>query len=82
MVGIPIFIDDMMKRYAGNTRKPPIAKSPTSISVARAETWSTAPAEWDGLALPDSPPDSALFVDHVDVSVFPLRKHPQLVREL
>ncbi|MGB6220474.1 YqjF family protein [Haloferula sp.] len=48
--------------------------SPYQLSPAHCDTWSTAPAGWDGLPLPDSPPDSTLYVDHVDVTIFPLRK--------
>lgn len=49
--------------------------NPYQLSPAKCETWSTAPAAWDGLHLPESPPDSALYVDHVDVSVFHLKNH-------
>jgi len=48
---------------------------PYLLSPAKCDAWSTAPALWDGLTCPTSPPDTALFVEHVDVSIFPLRKH-------
>lgn len=48
--------------------------SPYQLSPANCEAWSTAPAGWDGISLPDSPPASALYVEHVDVAIFPLRK--------
>ena len=56
--------------FTGRVHHAPYQLAPTTCNQ-----WSTAPAEWDGFRLPASPPDSALFVDHIDVSVFPLRKH-------
>ncbi|MEP4079747.1 YqjF family protein [Haloferula sp.] len=48
--------------------------TPYQLAPAKCDQWSTAPASWDGFELPSSPADSALFVDHVDVSVFALAK--------
>lgn len=47
--------------------------APYLLAPAACDEWSTLPAAWDGLSLPDTPPDSALYVEGVDVSVFPLR---------
>ncbi|MEM1085273.1 MAG: DUF2071 domain-containing protein [Verrucomicrobiota bacterium] len=47
---------------------------PYQLAPAACPAWSTAPSEWDDLPLPASAPDSALFVDHVDVSIFPLKR--------
>lgn len=47
---------------------------PYRLAPADCPEWSAAPALWDGLTLPSSPPDSALVAEPVDVSVFPLRR--------
>ena len=49
--------------------------SPYRLAPADCPEWSALPAAWDGIPLPDRPPDSARYVEHVDVSVFPLRPH-------
>lgn len=54
--------------HTGRVHHPPYQLQP-----ARCERWSTLPIHWDGIDLPESPPESALFSEHVDVSVFPLR---------
>ena len=48
--------------------------APYQLAPAQCEEWSTLPAAWDGLPPPVFPPPSALWVDHVDVSVYPLRR--------
>jgi uncharacterized protein YqjF (DUF2071 family) len=48
--------------------------APYQLAPARCDDWSTVPALWDGLPSPSGPPDSALWVDHVDVEVFPPRR--------
>ncbi|GAA5483455.1 hypothetical protein Hsar01_02688 [Haloferula sargassicola] len=53
--------------------------SPYLLEPARCGTWSPLPAVWDGIELPDRPPDSSLYVDHVDVSVFSLQTLPTCV---
>jgi uncharacterized protein YqjF (DUF2071 family) len=47
---------------------------PYQLAPAQCEEWSTLPAAWDGLPQPAFPAPSALWVDHVDVSVYPLRR--------
>ncbi len=47
---------------------------PYQLAPAECEEWSTLPAAWDGLPQPTLPPQSALWVDHVDVNVYPLRR--------
>lgn len=42
------------------------------LQEARCEEWSSLPAEWNALPVSSIPPESALFVDHIDVSIFPL----------
>lgn len=46
---------------------------PYLLAPADCPEWSNAPATWDGIDLPDTPPDSALVAAPVDVAVFPLR---------
>ncbi len=46
---------------------------PYRLAAADCPAWSAAPATWDGLDLPGTPPDSALVAEPVDVAVFPLR---------
>ena len=46
---------------------------PYRLRPAVCDRWSVEPARWNGLEIPHRAPDSALFVDHVDVSIFPLR---------
>lgn len=48
--------------------------SPYPLAPARCATWSGLPAAWNGLPVPGGPPESALWVDHVDVEIFPLRR--------
>jgi uncharacterized protein YqjF (DUF2071 family) len=48
--------------------------APYHLAPARCDSWSGVPAEWDGFSSFSGPAESALFVDHVDVSVFPLKK--------
>lgn len=47
--------------------------SPYRWTPADCRTWSTLPVKWDGLPEPQGSPESILWVDHVDVHVFPLR---------
>jgi len=47
--------------------------SPYQLAAVECSKWSRLPATWNGISLPDTPPDSALWADPVDVSVFPLR---------
>ncbi len=47
---------------------------PYHLAPAECPGWSAAPATWDGIDLPDTPPESALVATPVDVSVFPLRR--------
>ena len=54
--------------YQGRVNHPPYQWAP-----AVCEKWSTLPVKWDGLPEPSGPPESVLWVDHVDVDVFPLR---------
>lgn len=55
--------------YQGRVSHPPYQWTP-----ATSEKWSTLPVKWDGLPEPSGPAESILWVDHVDVEVFPL--HP------
>lgn len=48
--------------------------APYQLAPAAVDEWSTLPAAWDGLPVPSFPPPSALWVDHVDVGVYPLRR--------
>lgn len=54
--------------HTGRVHHPPYQLQP-----ARCERWSTLPIHWNLIDLPDAPPESALFAEHVDVSVFPLQ---------
>ena len=47
---------------------------PYQLARAECEEWSTLPAAWDGLPQPAFPAPSALWVEHVDVKVYPLRR--------
>ena len=67
---------------AGSLRYGRVHHSPYQLAPASCDTWSTLPAQWDGVTLPDDPPDSAIWADPVDVSVFPLRDHPGISRIL
>jgi len=55
--------------YSGKVHHPPYRWAP-----AKCEKWSTLPVRWNGLPEPHEPPESALWVDHVDVHIFPLRR--------
>ena len=59
---------------SGNLFEGRVHHAPYQLAPARCEEWSTLPAAWDGLPAPAFPPPSALWVDHVDVSVYPLRR--------
>jgi hypothetical protein len=48
--------------------------APYQLAPADCSEWSTLPAVWNGLPAISFPPQSALWVDHVDVNVFPLRR--------
>lgn len=54
--------------FTGRVHHPPYLLAP-----AACDEWSTLPAAWNELPAPIGPPPSALWVDHVDVSVHPLR---------
>ena len=47
--------------------------APYLLSPAVCDAWSTLPARWDQLPAPIEPPESVLWVDRVDVRVYPLR---------
>jgi uncharacterized protein YqjF (DUF2071 family) len=47
--------------------------APYQLSSAQCPEWSTAPATWSGLHLPETPPDSTLVSAPVDVRIHPLR---------
>ncbi len=53
--------------HRGRVHHPPYPLASLSLSHC-----STLPALWDGFPLPESAPESALWVDHVDVDVFAL----------
>ena len=55
--------------FEGRVHHPPYQLAP-----ARCDSWSGLPAAWDGLPEPHGPPQSSLWVDHVDVSVHALRR--------
>lgn len=57
----------------GSLRYGRVHHTPYQLASAKCETWSPLPATWDGIKLPSSPPDSILWADPVDVSVFALR---------
>ncbi|BCX49479.1 DUF2071 domain-containing protein [Haloferula helveola] len=48
--------------------------APYLLEPADCTEWSTLPADWDELPLPDRPADSALVAKTVDVSVYPLKR--------
>lgn len=56
--------------------------SPYPWAPAHCSKWSTLPVKWNGLPEPQGPPESMLWVDHVDVHIFPLRQlqHEQRTR--
>lgn len=56
----------------GTIHRGSVHHAPYLLAPARLDRWSIQPAAWNHLDLPLSPPDSALWVDHVDVDVFPL----------
>jgi len=55
--------------FSGRVHHPPYRWAP-----AFCEKWSTLPLKWNGLPQPAIPPESVLWVDQVDVDVFPLRR--------
>lgn len=58
----------------GSLRYGRVHHSPYQLAPAECNPWSTLPATWNGIQLPETPPDSVLWADPVDVSIFPLRK--------
>lgn len=46
---------------------------PYPLAPADCAEWSPLPASWNRLPTPAGPPESSLWVDHVDVRVYPLR---------
>ena len=50
--------------------------SPYQLAAAKCDPCSILPAHWNDIDLPSTPPDSALWAEPVDVSVFPLQDHP------
>ena len=57
----------------GRIHRGRVHHAPYPLSPARVTEMSDLPALWDGLRIPSTAPESALWVDHVDVDVFPLR---------
>lgn len=60
----------------GSLRYGRVHHSPYQLADASCEPCSVLPARWDDINLPDSPPDSILWADPVDVSIFPLKSSP------
>jgi uncharacterized protein YqjF (DUF2071 family) len=52
--------------------------APYALAPAAVDAWSALPAAWDGLPVPAGPPESALWVEQVDVAVHPLRPYGTL----
>ena len=50
--------------------------SPYQLAPANLDRWSPAPIEWNGIPAPTHQPDSALWADPVDVTVYPLQSQP------
>ncbi len=48
--------------------------APYRWAPARCNSWSTLPLKWNGLPEPPEAPASALWVEQVDVEIFPLRR--------
>lgn len=48
--------------------------APYRWAPAKCSLWSTLPVKWNGLPEPHGPPGSLLWVEQVDVEIFPLRQ--------
>jgi uncharacterized protein YqjF (DUF2071 family) len=47
--------------------------APYRWTTAKCAKWSTLPVKWNGLPEPQGEPELALWVERVDVDIFPLR---------
>lgn len=74
---LPFFLAERYWLYAWNGRalfRGGVRHEPYALAEARVDEATALPARWNGLALPDGPPDDARAVAAVDVRVFALEK--------